>query len=230
MRIGIVSDIHCNVAGLERALALMGDVDELICAGDSIYQYRFSNDVVRILRERGARTILGNHEEVFLGPHGERARASASVDQQALAWLAAQPLELRTTANGSTIHVVHGSPWEPRKEYLYPHSATLARFAEHDADIVILGHTHYQMARRVGRTLVINPGSVGEPRDPRNDFRLSFAILDTQTEEVTFGDYADPTRIVAATSGEAMRGWTPVTDASGEPPRGPDPWRSSLNI
>ena len=44
MKLGIVSDIHCNAAGLRQALALMGDVDDLICLGDSIYEYRFSNE------------------------------------------------------------------------------------------------------------------------------------------------------------------------------------------
>jgi putative phosphoesterase len=194
MRIGIVSDIHCNAVGLERALELIGDVDELICAGDAVYQYRFSNDVVRLLRERGARTILGNHEEVLLSPQGERARASGAVDARELAWLAERPLELRTRVNGKTLFVVHGSPWEPRREYLYPHSPTLARFEDFDADIVILGHTHYQMVMRVGRTLLINPGSAGESRDSRSGFQLSYAVLDTETDEVTFGNYPDPMR------------------------------------
>ena len=199
VRIGIVSDIHCNVAGLERALALMGDVDELICAGDAIYQYRFSNDVVRLLRERGARTIQGNHEEVLLGPHGERARSAPVVDRREVEWLASRPLELRSRLNGKRLYVVHGSPWEPRREYLYPHSATLNRLRDVEADIVILGHTHYQMAVRVGGTLVINPGSAGEARDPRNAHQLSFAVLDTETDEVSFSNYPDPAR--SATNG-----------------------------
>lgn len=194
MRIGLVSDIHCNAAGLQRALDLMGDVDELVCAGDAIYQYRFSSDVVRILRERGAHVIQGNHEEVLLGPHGERARAAASVDRRELAWLAERPLEMRVDLGDKTLHIVHGSPWEPHREYLYPHTATLRRFQDFDADIVILGHTHYQMAERVGRTLLINPGSAGEPRDARNGFQLSYAVLDTETEHVTFTDYPDPAR------------------------------------
>lgn len=228
MRIGIVSDIHCNVAGLEQALALMGDVDELICAGDTIYQFRFSNDVVRVLRERGARTIQGNHEEVLLGRDGERARSSPSVDRALLAWLNDRPLNLRTRVNGKELFVVHGSPWEPRREYLYPHSPTLGRFQDFDADVVILGHTHYQMAKRVGRTLLINPGSAGESRDERNGFQLSYAVLDTATDEVTFGNYADPTRVVAATSGQTSlaRG---VAEQSAEQssPSSPDPWRAA---
>ena len=204
MRVGIVSDIHCNARGLAQALDQMGDVDEVICAGDTIYQYRFSSDVVRMLRERGAHTIQGNHEEVFLSPDGERARSSASVDQRELAWLAERPLDLRVQVNGKSLYVVHGSPWEPRREYLYPHSETLARFEEFDADIVILGHTHYQMVKRVGRTLLINPGSAGESRDSRNGFQLSYAVLDTATDEVTFGNFDDPMK-VAASDGAALR-------------------------
>ncbi|MBV8089988.1 MAG: metallophosphoesterase family protein, partial [Alphaproteobacteria bacterium] len=76
MKVGIISDLHCNSAGLARACEIMGDVDELICLGDSIWEYRFSNAIVRMLRERGAHTILGNHEEGFFGPQGARARAA----------------------------------------------------------------------------------------------------------------------------------------------------------
>jgi len=83
LKIGIVSDIHCNIAGLDRALAEMGEVDELICAGDSIFQYRFSNEVVTRLRERGARVILGNHEETFFSSAGVRAQQAGWIDRDA---------------------------------------------------------------------------------------------------------------------------------------------------
>jgi putative phosphoesterase len=228
VRIGVVSDIHCNIAGLEQALTLMGDVDELICAGDAVYQYRFSNDVVRLLRERGAHVILGNHDETLLGRDGVRARSAAWVDQDLVRWLSEQPPELRVRVNSTTLVVAHGSPFEPRHEYVYPNSATLGRFQDYDAEIVVLGHTHYQMAKRVGRTLIVNPGSAGEARDPRNDFQLSYAVLDTQSGEVTFGNYGDPTRIVAATSGHGS-GLRGDAEAQPETPHdGPDPWRGVL--
>lgn len=235
MRIGIVSDIHCNIAGLERALAEMGDVDELICAGDSIFQFRFSNEVVERLRERGARTILGNHEETFFSPGGIRAQQADWIHRDALEYLREQPLELRTIVNGKRLCVVHGSPWEPQNEYIYPHSPTLRRFAEFAADIVILGHTHYQMAERVGRTLVINPGSTGQPRDPRNDMRLSFAILDSETDEVQFCNFPDPAQL---SSEHAEMAWTAWKPQDGCTRRGynqvhksrQDPWNASLNI
>src|SRR5260370_22033740 len=179
MRLGIVSDIHCNGAGLARALALMGDVDELICLGDSIYEYRFPNEAVPLLREREAQVIVGNHEECFFGPHGVRARARAGIDPALAAWLAGQPHRRELTIGGKRLLLVHSTPWEPRGIYVHPGSSLLARFAEAEADIVFYGHTHQQLVRRVGKVLVINPGSAGEARDHRNGTQLSCAVLDT---------------------------------------------------
>lgn len=194
MRIGIVADVHCNHQALRIALDRMGPVDELICAGDAVYQFRFSNEVMEILRERGARYILGNHEEVLLGKWGERARAADWIRQDDLAYMAGHESRLETVIGGRKLVIVHGSPFEPHNEYIYPNSRSLSRMGEIDADYVILGHTHYQMAERVGRVLVINPGSAGEARDARNAFKLSYAILDTESGEVTFDDFQDPTR------------------------------------
>ena len=194
MKIGIVSDIHCNHEALRIALDRMGNVDELLCAGDAVYQFRFSNEVMELLREREARYILGNHEDVLLGKWGEHARSADWVRESELEYMAGQGYSLETRVNGKKLVMVHGSPWEPHNEYIYPNSPAISRFAELDADYVILGHTHYQMAERVGRPLVINPGSAGEPRDPRNGFKLSYAVLDTETDEVVFEDFADPTR------------------------------------
>lgn len=192
MRLGIVSDLHCNAAGLTEALQLMGDVDELLCLGDSIWEYRFSNEVVRMLRDRAAQVILGNHEEGFLGPHGARARARDGIDPDLLAWLAQQPCRIELEIAGKTLLMVHSTPWEPRGAYIHPDSAMLARFAEADADFVLYGHTHQQVARRFGRVLVVNPGSAGDARDGRNGRLLSCAVLDLVSEEVEILDFPDP--------------------------------------
>lgn len=191
MKIGIVSDLHCNRNGLLRALDIIGDVDELVCLGDSIYEYRFSNDIVEILRDRGAHVILGNHEEGFLGPQGARARAAQWIDRSLLDWLGARPHHLAFETGGKKLLLVHSTPWEPRGAYVYPHSSLLERFAEADADFVLYGHTHCQLVRRVGRVLVINPGSAGEARDSGNGRQLSCAVLDTLTEEVVITDFPD---------------------------------------
>ncbi len=172
----------------------MGDVDELICLGDSIYEYRFSNDVVALLRTRGAQVIVGNHEEYFFGPQGARARARDGIDPELALWLAGQPHRRELMIGGKRLLLVHSTPWEPRGVYVHPGSTLLAGFGEADADFVLYGHTHQQLVERIGRVLVINPGSAGDARDPRNGGLLSCAVLDTNSEEVRIIDFPDPQR------------------------------------
>ena len=191
MKIGIISDVHCNAPGLRQSLDILRDADELICLGDSIYEYRFSNEVVRLLRARGAHTILGNHEEGFLGPQGSRARQAEWIDPTLLHWLAERPKRLQLTLGGKKLLVVHSTPWDPGGTYVYPHSSLLTRFGEADADFVLYGHTHHQMARRISTVLVINPGSAGEARDSSNQRQLSCAMLDTVTEEVVVTNFSE---------------------------------------
>ena len=191
MKLGIVSDVHCNIVGLKRAVEMMGDIDELLCLGDSIYEYRFSNDVIRYLRDVGAHVILGNHEEGFLSPSGIRAREAEWIDKSLLGWMAEQPHRRDLTFGDKKVLMVHSTPWEPRGSYVHPTSSQIKRFGEVDADYVLYGHTHYQMAERVGKVMVINPGSAGDARDSRNGRQLSFAVLDTADDNVVITDYAD---------------------------------------
>jgi putative phosphoesterase len=202
MKLAIVSDIHCNLAGLERGLELMAPYDELWCAGDSVFQFRWSNDVVGRLRELGAFVVQGNHEETILSRDGERALSSEKIDQDLVAWMREQPFRLERVVDGKRVLMTHGSPWEPWRDYHYPHETIWSKAAELDCDTVIVGHTHYRMAQRFGGVLVINPGSTGDPRDHRNEFQLSCATWDTTTDEVTFYDYKDPTRNFVKQSGE----------------------------
>jgi len=202
-RLALLSDIHCNLGGLEQALSLMAPFDELWCAGDSVFQFRWSNEVVARLREVGARVVLGNHEETILSRDGERALASPKVDQDLVQWMRQQPYRIEEVVDGKRVVMTHGSPWEPWKEYHYPNETIWAKASELECDTLIVGHTHFKMAQRFGGVLVINPGSAGDPRDHRNDFQLSCATWDTTTDEVVFYDYKDPTRNFVKHSGEA---------------------------
>ena len=85
--------------------------------------------------------------------------------------------------------MVHATPFEPYQAYVFPGSPELQRLAKFEADYVILGHTHTQMVERVGRALVINPGSGGDARDLANGRRLSYAVLDTSSGEVLFDNF-----------------------------------------
>jgi putative phosphoesterase len=189
VRLGIVSDIHCNADGLMLALQRMGDVDELLCAGDAFYEYRFSNEVIELLRQREARYVLGNHESVLLHPGGVRAREAPHVRRENLEYVASRPVGINFVVDGMKLLMTHASPLAPNTQYVYPNSRELERLADVEADYIILGHTHVQMATRVGRALVINPGSVGEARDTKNGRRLSYAVLDTASGQVSIDNF-----------------------------------------
>lgn len=194
MKLAMVSDIHCNLEGLERALELMSPYDELLCAGDAVFQFRWSNDVVRVLRDLGAHVVLGNHDETILGIDGKRALSGPKIDHDLVEWMRARPYTANLEFDGLRVMITHSSPWEPWRDYHYPHEAIWLKAAELDCDVLVVGHTHFKMLKTPGDVIVINPGSAGEPRDHNNNFQLSCATLDTTTKEVKFYDYPDPTR------------------------------------
>jgi putative phosphoesterase len=187
--LGLISDIHCNLPALERALELLDDCEEILCAGDLLYQYRFSNDVLTTLRERGVRSIVGNHDNTILYAPGHPLRTSPGVDAACFQYLASLPDHLFLDYGERQVAVFHGAPWdEPggtSAYYLFPEDIRqIARLAEVDADYVVLGHTHRPFTARIGRTLVVNPGSCGEPRDASRTY--SCAALDVASGEVEF--------------------------------------------
>ncbi|HET7738202.1 MAG TPA: metallophosphoesterase family protein [Tepidiformaceae bacterium] len=194
MRLGIVSDIHCNYPGLQKALELMGDIDRLVCAGDAVFQFRWSNEVVGCLRDLDALVVQGNHEETLLAPDS-RALEDPAVDQELVSWMRAQPFRIETEVGGKRLLLTHGSPWEPWRDYVYPHHKRIwSKASDMGFDCIIVGHTHFKMAERYGQALIINPGSAGDARDPSNEFQLSCAVWDTESGDVTFYDYPDPLR------------------------------------
>jgi predicted phosphodiesterase len=137
--------------------------------------------------------VLGNHEDVVLSPAGIRVQEHEKTDPELLKWLSEQPRRIDTEIGGKKFTMFHGSPWEPM-EYVYEDSPRIKEFADLGADYVVYGHTHYPLDLQLNGTKVINPGSTGQPRDPRNGFKVSYAILDTQSGEVTFELFNDPMR------------------------------------
>ena len=124
----------------------------------------------------------------------ECTTGAANLRPAVMDWLAGQPHRRLLELAGSRVLMVHSTPWEPRGTYVYPRSAQLARFADSaaEADVVLYGHTHIQMAERIGDVLVVNPGSAGEGRDTGNDRRLSCAVLDLVTHTVEHHDFDNP--------------------------------------
>jgi|SRR3989344_2172218 len=196
MRIGVISDAHGNLEGFEACLADMGKVDKLIFSGDLLGYYFDGAKILRRLRSLRAECILGNHDEFFLvhqglkessrmkipdkqtyfekyGPSLRRVATELTVDE--VDWLASLPYELTVEADKKRILVVHGSPWSP-DEYIYPDYPHFEKFSGINANLVVMGHTHYLMVKTIGNVTLINPGSCGQPRD--GDRRASYGIIE----------------------------------------------------
>jgi putative phosphoesterase len=178
MKIGIVSDIHADPRALRRTLEDMPSVDQVLCAGDIISDYRFCAETVDILQRAQVQCIQGNHEAGFFGGRNPDYlhKCQREYAPDLLDFLASAPMSLEFEAADGKVLMVHASPWEPFDEYIYPHSPQLSRFAQLPYDFVIVGHTHVPMVHQAKGVTVINPGSCSQPRD--QDRRGSYAILD----------------------------------------------------
>ena len=190
MRIGIVSDIHCNGGALRTALETMGPVGALLCLGDAISQHRFSSEVVGMLHARRAVCIQGNHEAIFLGAGGAAARAAPGIDAGLLAWLASWPSTAHECFGGRRLWMVHGTPWQADGYARADDRRFDAALGASDADILLCGHTHQPAIRRIGGKLLVNPGSVGEGRPTEQGYVRSCAIVDTEQLDAKILDFA----------------------------------------
>jgi putative phosphoesterase len=187
LRIGVISDIHANLPAL-RAVLVDLDVsrpDEVWCAGDIVGYNPWPNEVVEILRSRRVRGIRGNHERAVLSGDtswfNELAAAAVKwtrvhMSVSSVGYIKDLEDRTRTSCADGTIAMYHGSPRND-DEYVLPWSATPDLLAIAQADVVVLGHTHIPMAFRWPYGMLVNPGSVGQPRD--GDPRAAWGLLDT---------------------------------------------------
>lgn len=181
MRIGVVSDVHANLVALEAVEDAMPAVDAVVCVGDVVGYNPWPGECVDRVRDSGWPTVQGNHDRTVETPeryvHNEMACAGLELAKERLTreqrdWLAGLP-DARTEFDGR-VRMVHSHPTR-RGRYVYPDEfAGLASLCGPE-DVLLLGHTHVPGSERVGGTLVVNPGSVGQPRD--GDPRASFAVI-----------------------------------------------------
>ena len=203
MKIGIVSDLHSNLPALEAALADMGAVNALWCLGDFVGYGPWPNDCIDLLRARGAVAIAGNHDLAAIGSiptytfNRDAAEAVEWTGRHLRADCRAYLESLSTKSEVDGVTLAHGSPREPVWEYVLSPQVAAASFACFSTQLCFVGHTHipslFQLEgdSRVGiahmlagashyvgpERLMVNPGSVGQPRD-RNP-RAAYAIYDT---------------------------------------------------
>jgi putative phosphoesterase len=197
LRLLVISDIHSNHAAIQAVLADAAPWDECICAGDTVGYGPEPNECIGTVRESGFRCIMGNHDhEAIYGagsmPEGApgkfrfnpRAARALEINRDLLTadsrvFLEALPSSLMLSIDGVNIAVYHGSPQSPLSEYVMPDEAKLNAaqlIADAGSNLLILGHTHRPYAINHGGSHLLNPGSVGQPRD--GDSRASYALVD----------------------------------------------------
>jgi diadenosine tetraphosphatase ApaH/serine/threonine PP2A family protein phosphatase len=206
MRLLIISDIHANLTAFETVLAdAKGLWDKIWCLGDVIGYGPDPNECVQLLRQFDHLCLSGNHDWAVLGKLDINTFNNDA--REAITWtrqkLTAENREYLESLPALTLQepftLAHASPRHPVWEYILDPATAGANFAHYETPYCLVGHTHSpvifaelendyplallpeynrQIALGVER-LIINPGSVGQPRD--SDPRAAYALLDTDT-------------------------------------------------
>jgi predicted phosphodiesterase len=211
MRVAVFSDIHSNLPALEAVLA---DIDaqrpdELWCLGDVVGYGPRPNECVALVRGRADLCLCGNHDQAsvgvldtaeFSGDAGTAARwTQAVLGADETAWL--RGLEPQAVRPG--VELFHGSPRDPVWEYVLTEQVALISILETTAPLILVGHSHVAMAlgwegealtgglapagtdvETAGKRWLVNPGSVGQPRD--GDARAAWVMIDLEAGRATF--------------------------------------------
>lgn len=211
MKIAVVSDVHANLAALQ---AVLNDIDAVAPGaaiwhtGDIVGYNAEPNEVVALLRDRGAVGVMGNHDAAVLGEIDVRwfnPEAAAAVKwtatrltPESASWLHALP---KISEMGAAT-LVHGSPRDPLGEYVADAVSARANLLSLSTPVLFHGHTHqpaYWTLRGAQPTSVvidgraqpllspslINVGSVGQPRD--GDVRASWVLWDRSDDGSAVG-------------------------------------------
>jgi putative phosphoesterase len=193
MRILVVSDIHANWAALA---AIDEPYDVCLCLGDLVDYGPEPLPCVRWAMDHATYAIRGNHDHgvaqgiPVAGEVGFRYLTGASrpsmweaLGPEERRYLLQLPVTQRITMGGKRFLLVHATPRDPLDEYLLKDPEIWARRVQNvDADIVCVGHSHMQFNLFVDGTVVLNPGSVGLPRD--GDPRAAYAIIEDNRIEL----------------------------------------------
>lgn len=173
MKIGVISDVHADLASLIKALKIFKqvEVNMIVCAGDLVEKGDQGNQVVALIHRLKIPCVLGNHDEMAIGNQqwikenmdlSNRHIQNSLLNSDTLDYLDQLPRKLRFEWEGIRVLLVHGSP-ASNVEYLRP-TTPASQFADHAknarATIIICGHSHTVMHYISNQVHFINPGSV----------------------------------------------------------------------
>jgi predicted phosphodiesterase len=216
MRVAVISDIHANLHALEAVLADVDaqGVDELWCLGDTVGYGPRPNECCDTVAARADLCLVGNHDLVVLGElavsdFNDEAAAAATwtagvLTDDSRTFLAG----LRPSATAADVELFHASARDPVWEYVLTEEAARASFDLTASPLVLVGHSHVALALNGdGKTVeggaapagtelelngrwLLNPGSVGQPRD--GDPRAAWLLLDLERRFALFHRVAYP--------------------------------------
>ncbi|HIG42940.1 MAG: metallophosphoesterase family protein [bacterium] len=172
MRLAFISDIHGNLVALDSALADIKKrgIDVVICLGDIVDLGPQPAKTVERLRERQILCIQGNHDLLDENPVIPKlqkvenwTRDQLSTEQQQ--WLKDLPFQHIVDLGSTSVLCVHGSPQANTQgmEPDTPSDRLRLWCRDIEQDVIVAGHTHLQLCRRLDQTLIINAGSIGMP-------------------------------------------------------------------
>ena len=199
MKIAFIADVHSNLEAFEAVLTFLEkkEVNRVYVAGDLIGYYYYASEVINICMSREEITcIRGNHDRNFVdalsderlmeeltakyGSSYQRARRQLTEEQ--VEWLRRLPKTISFRADGISITIAHGSV-ENEDTYIYPDSSPeILADQLLGSDITVLGHTHHPFMWAKDDKYLLNPGSVGQPRDQGS--MASIFVLDTSNRAI----------------------------------------------
>jgi len=201
MKVAVLADIHANIFALDAVLSDMSadNVAKILVAGDLIGYYYWPKVVVqRLMNDSRVCCIQGNHEQILiecLNDHSAMAQfhrkygsgydlCRDELEGNELAWLKGMPELLVTEIDGVSFYMRHGS-LQSVDEYIYPNAeASILSSNYSECAVTIFGHTHYPFVHQKNNQILLNPGSVGQPRD--HGGMASYIMYDTNNGAVQF--------------------------------------------
>ncbi len=199
MRILVIADVHANWPALQAVIAQPHDV--CLCVGDLVDYGLDPSPCIAWVRDQAQYVVRGNHDHGVAqdvrvwGRTGfkyltgvTRVLTRERVQENDLRFLSRLPLTRLVTLETTRYFLCHATPRDPLDEYAPPDEEFWKRRLQNvDADVICVGHTHQPYVLEVGDKLVINPGSVGQPRD--GDPRASFAVIEDFKVELRRVEY-----------------------------------------
>ncbi|MEO6995822.1 MAG: YfcE family phosphodiesterase [Lacunisphaera sp.] len=205
MKFLIVSDLHGNWPALAAVVAAEKKIDGIICLGDIVNYGPHPVPCVEWVQDHAMKgwVVQGNHDRA-LGcnedpkcspPYRRLAAAMQAYTATQLCsgakdYLAHLPVFLNHTMDDVTFVLCHAAPSDPL--YAYVPVENMRRWEDEvgragHPDFLLVGHTHHAFVRQIGDTTIINPGSVGQPKD--GDERAAYAIWDNGIVELRRARY-----------------------------------------